>query len=138
MSGLADIDDRQLAWGHVALPPQGHGSHPQADAQGTSPESAAPQARRDRDLRCSPRPATRSPATSTQAVSSGDGYANTARRGVTPYLYPVSGRSPLTASSAVPASRVPPWSAAMVAETAARDIRGTVRRAAAAGGYRGL
>ena len=26
MSGLADIDDRQLALGHVALPPQGHGA----------------------------------------------------------------------------------------------------------------
>ena len=84
----------EVTWPCAAGPRQS----PQADAQGISPERAASQARRDRDLRCSPRPATSSPATSTQAVSSGDGYANTAHAGVTPYLYPVPGRSLLTAS----------------------------------------
>ena len=98
MSGLADIDDRQLAWGHVALRRRATAATYRRTRR--APARNARRRKREGIGTCAAHRGQphSSPATSTQAVSSGDGYANTAHAGVTPYLYPAPGRSPLTAS----------------------------------------
>jgi len=97
MSGLATSTTGSLHWVR-GLPPQGHDSHHRRTRRAQS-RKCGRRKREGRDLRCSPRPATKLPATSTQAVSSGDAYARTLlRQAWTQYLYPAPGRSPLTAS----------------------------------------